>query len=435
MKEYWCMAKRWHRARAACVWLLTVGLICLQLAMPANARKVAFDSAKPYVNIGTIGHIDQGTRTLTAAIRKVLEEDGNATTAISSRSMQVSGPIPGCSMSTERARGITINTAHVEYETERRHYAHVHFPDHADYVKNMITGAAQMDGAILVVSAPDGPMPQTREHILLARQVGVPAIVAFLNRFDEVDPEKADRVEAEIRRLLEESGYPSAPILRGNAERALAGDPTAEDQVRRLAEELDNTIPLPPSGVDKPFLMPIEDVFSIKGRGTVSTGRVERGVIGIGEEVAIIGIHPSTRAVVTEVSVVRSLAGDKLGTQLVLRGPQGSIAPKRGQVVCKPGSITPHTRFAAQVYVLTKDDGGRDQPFYNGFRPQFYFRTTDVTGDIMLPEGTELILPGDNITMSIKLDLAIAVEQGTRFAVRQGNRTVGIGVVTDPGPE
>ncbi|MGD2082046.1 MAG: elongation factor Tu [Chromatiales bacterium] len=404
--------------------------MCLQLATPARPANVTFDSNKPTVNIGAIGHIDHGKTTLTAAITRVLDEDGRPTTAISPRLMRVSGPIPGCSTSAERARGITINTAHVEYESEHRHYAHVDTPGQFDYVKNMISGAADLDGAILVVSAADGPMPQTREHILLARQVGVPAIVAFLNRFDEVDAATADQSEAELRQLLDEAGYPTAPVLRGNAERALAGDPTSRDQVRRLVEALDSTIPSPPAERDKPFLMPIEDVFSIPGRGAVSTGRVERGVINVGDEVEIVGIGPSTHAEVAEVAVLLGLNDQRPSTQLALGGRQGSIVPERGQVVCKPGSITPHTKFAAQVYVLTKDEGGRDQPFYSGYRPQFYFRTTDVTGDIELPIGAELIMPGDATTMSIKVDLPVAMERGTRFAVRQGNRTVGIGVVT-----
>jgi elongation factor Tu len=390
--------------------------------------KEKFERDKPHVNVGTIGHIDHGKTTLTAAITLVLAEKYGG-------QVQTFDEIDNAPE--EKARGITIATSHVEYETENRHYAHVDCPGHADYVKNMITGAAQMDGAILVVSAADGPMPQTREHILLARQVGVPYIVVFLNKADMVDdPELLELVEVEVRDLLSEYEFPGddIPFVTGSALKALEGDEEQKQKIIELAEQLDSYIPQPERDLDKPFLMPVEDVFSITGRGTVATGRIEQGIIKTGEEVEIVGIHPETsKTVVTGVEMFRKIldegrAGDNVGC--LLRGTKREEI-ERGQVLCKPGSITPHTKFKAEVYCLKKEEGGRHTPFFDGYRPQFYFRTTDVTGVAHLPEGTEMVMPGDNVQMSIELIQPIAMDQGLRFAIREGGRTVGSGVVTE----
>ncbi len=390
--------------------------------------KAKFERTKPHVNIGTIGHVDHGKTTLTAAITKVLSLSGGA-------EFKAYDQIDGAPE--ERERGITISTAHVEYETANRHYAHVDCPGHADYVKNMITGAAQMDGGILVVSATDGPMPQTREHILLARQVGVPALVVFMNKCDQVDdPELLDLVEMEIRELLSSYEYPGddIPVIRGSALCALEGTnpELGEQAITKLMEEVDSYIPTPKRDKDKPFLMPIEDVFSIPGRGTVVTGRVESGVVNVGEEVEIVGIRDTVKTTVTGVEMFRKLldhgeAGDNIGA--LLRGTKKEDV-ERGQVLTAPGKIKPHTRFMCEAYVLTKDEGGRHTPFFSNYRPQFYFRTTDVTGSTVLPEGTEMVMPGDNITMEVKLIAPIAMDEGLRFAIREGGRTVGAGVVT-----
>lgn len=389
--------------------------------------KQHFDRTKPHVNIGTIGHVDHGKTTLTAAITKTLAMKGDADFVDYANIDKAPE---------ERERGITINTAHVEYETAKRHYAHVDCPGHADYVKNMITGAAQMDGAILVVSAADGPMPQTREHILLARQVGVPYIIVYLNKCDMVDdPELLELVEMEVRELLSSYDFPgdTIPIIKGSAKLALEGDTgeLGEQSIMKLAETLDDYIPTPQRALDQPFLMPIEDVFSISGRGTVVTGRVERGVIRVGDEIEIVGIKPTQKTTCTGVEMFRKLldegeAGDNVG--ILLRGTKREDV-ERGQVLAKPGTITPHTKFTAEVYVLTKEEGGRHTPFFKGYRPQFYFRTTDVTGTIELPEGTEMVMPGDNITMTVQLICPIAMEAGLRFAIREGGHTVGAGVV------
>jgi len=389
--------------------------------------KAKFERTKPHCNIGTIGHVDHGKTTLTAAITKVLAESGGATFTAYDQIDKAPE---------EKARGITISTAHVEYETKARHYAHVDCPGHADYVKNMITGAAQMDGAILVVSAADGPMPQTREHILLARQVGVPALVVFLNKVDMVDdPELLDLVELEVRELLTSYEFPGdkIPIIRGSALMALEGkEPKlGHDAIMELMKAVDAYIPQPERPVDQPFMMAIEDVFSISGRGTVVTGRIDRGVVKVGEEVEIVGIRPTSRTVVTGVEMFRKLldqgqAGDNVGC--LLRGIERD-GVERGQVLAKPGSITPHTNFKAEVYVLTKDEGGRHTPFFTNYRPQFYFRTTDVTGIVKLPEGTEMVMPGDNVSIEVELIVPIAMEEKLRFAIREGGRTVGSGVV------
>ena len=391
--------------------------------------KEKFSRTKPHCNIGTIGHVDHGKTTLTAAITKVLAETGGA--SFTAYDQIDKAP-------EEKARGITINTAHVEYETGNRHYAHVDCPGHADYVKNMITGAAQMDGAILVVSAADGPMPQTREHILLARQVGVPAIVVYLNKVDMVDDEELlELVELEVRELLSKYGFPGddIPIVKGSALAALEGrdDAVGRAQILNLMAAVDSYIPQPERAVDLPFLMPIEDVFSISGRGTVVTGRVERGMVKVGEEVEIVGIKPTVKTTCTGVEMFRKLldqgqAGDNVG--ILLRGTKRDDV-ERGQVLCKPGSITPHTKFKGEVYILTKEEGGRRTPFFSNYRPQFYFRTTDVTGSIKLPEGTEMVMPGDNVAMEVDLIAPIAMEKGLRFAIREGGRTVGAGVVAD----
>ncbi len=391
--------------------------------------KEKFERTKPHVNIGTIGHVDHGKTTLTAAITKVLAERGQA-------EFKDYGDIDGAPE--ERERGITIATAHVEYETDKRHYAHVDCPGHADYVKNMITGAAQMDGAILVVSAADGPMPQTREHVLLARQVNVPYLVVFLNKADMVDDEELlELVEMEVRELLDSYGFPGdeVPVIRGSALKALEGDKSeiGEPAILKLMEAVDEYIPTPERPIDKDFLMPIEDVFSISGRGTVVTGRVEQGVVKVGDEVEIVGIRPTQKTTVTGVEMFRKLldegvAGDNVG--VLLRGTKREEV-ERGQVLAKPGSITPHTKFKAEAYILTKEEGGRHTPFFNGYRPQFYFRTTDVTGTVKLPEGTEMVMPGDNVSMEVELITPIAMDKELRFAIREGGRTVGAGVVTE----
>jgi elongation factor Tu len=391
--------------------------------------KQKFERTKPHVNVGTIGHIDHGKTTLTAAITKVLSEKGTNTELRDFASID--------NAPEERQRGITINTSHVEYETDNRHYAHVDCPGHADYIKNMITGAAQMDGAILVVSAADGPMPQTREHILLARQVEVPAIVVALNKADMVDdPELLELVEMEVRELLSKYEFPGddTPIIPVSALKALEGDAEWTPKIGALMDAVDSYIPEPQRALDKPFLMPIEDVFTITGRGTVVTGRVEQGEVKVGEEVEIVGIHPETaKTVVTGVEMFNKTldtaqAGDNAGA--LLRGTKREEV-ERGQVLAKPGSITPHTQFKAEVYVLSKDEGGRHTPFFNGYRPQFYFRTTDVTGSIKLPDGQEMVMPGDNTNMEIDMIQPIAMDQGLRFAIREGGRTVGAGVVTE----
>ncbi|QDF98809.1 elongation factor Tu [Azoarcus sp. DD4] len=389
--------------------------------------KGKFERTKPHVNVGTIGHVDHGKTTLTAAITTILSKKFGG----EAKAYDQIDAAPE-----EKARGITINTAHVEYETATRHYAHVDCPGHADYVKNMITGAAQMDGAILVCSAADGPMPQTREHILLARQVGVPYIIVFLNKCDMVDDEELlELVEMEVRELLSKYDFPGddIPIVKGSALKALEGDQSdiGEPAIMRLADALDSYIPTPERAIDKPFLLPIEDVFSISGRGTVVTGRVERGIVKVGEEIEIVGIKPTVKTTCTGVEMFRKLldqgqAGDNVG--VLLRGTKREDV-ERGQVLCKPGSITPHTHFTGEIYVLSKEEGGRHTPFFNNYRPQFYFRTTDVTGSISLPEGTEMVMPGDNVSITVKLIAPIAMEEGLRFAIREGGRTVGAGVV------
>jgi elongation factor Tu len=389
--------------------------------------KERFERDKPHVNVGTIGHIDHGKTTLTAAITTVLAEKMGG----EARSFEEIDNAPE-----EKERGITIATSHVEYQTENRHYAHVDCPGHADYVKNMITGAAQMDGAILVVSAADGPMPQTREHILLARQVGVPYIVVFLNKADMVDDEELmELVEVEVRELLSEYDFPGddIPFITGSALKALEGDEEYKGKILELAQALDTYIPEPVRELDKPFLMPVEDVFTITGRGTVATGRVEQGIVNTGDTVEIVGVHDTTTTVVTGVEMFRKIldqgqAGDNVGC--LLRGTKREEI-ERGQVLCKPGSITPHTKFKAEVYVLKKEEGGRHTPFFTGYRPQFYFRTTDVTGVAKLPDGVEMVMPGDNVQMEIELIQPIAMDQGLRFAIREGGRTVGSGVVTE----
>jgi elongation factor Tu len=389
--------------------------------------KQKFERNKPHINVGTMGHIDHGKTTLTAAITKVLH-DRNPNVGFRSFDSIDAAP-------EEKARGITIQIAHIEYETDKRHYAHVDMPGHADYIKNMITGAAQVDGAILVVSATDGPMPQTREHVLLARQVGVPAIVVALNKVDMVDDEELlDLVEVEVRDLLNQYEFPGddAPVIRVSALKALEGDAEAEEGILKLMEAVDDYIPEPKREVDKPFLLSVEDVMTITGRGTVVTGRIEQGQVKVGEEVEIVGLRPTQKTVVTGVEMFRKLldagqAGDNVG--LLLRGTKKEEV-ERGQVIAKPGSITPHTNFEAAVYVLTKEEGGRHKPFFTNYRPQFYFRTTDVTGSIALPEGTEMVMPGDNTQMTIELQKPIAMDEGLRFAIREGGRTVGAGRVT-----
>ena len=388
--------------------------------------KEKFERTKPHVNIGTIGHVDHGKTTLTAAITTVLAKKGFASTATDYASIDGAPE--------ERERGITISTSHVEYETDARHYAHVDCPGHADYVKNMITGAAQMDGAILVVSAADGPMPQTREHILLSRQVGVPYIVVFLNKVDMVDDEELlELVEMEVRDLLSEYEFPGddTPVIAGSALKALEGEAEYEDKIMDLMAAVDSYIPNPERDTDKAFMMPVEDVFSITGRGTVATGRVEAGVVKVGDEVEIIGLHDTVKSTVTGVEMFRKLldyaeAGDNIGA--LLRGVSREDI-QRGQVLAKPGSITPHTKFTGEVYILSKEEGGRHTPFFANYRPQFYFRTTDVTGVIELPEGTEMVMPGDNVTINVELIAPIALDQGTKFTIREGGRTVGAGVV------
>ncbi|MDO8638093.1 MAG: elongation factor Tu [Candidatus Daviesbacteria bacterium] len=389
----------------------------------ADAKK--FDRTKPHVNVGTMGHVDHGKTTLTAAIMTVLAGKGLA---------QKSSVSDIDNAPEEKARGITINISHREYETAKRHYAHIDMPGHADYIKNMITGAAQTDGAILVVSAPDGPMPQTREHLLLARQVQVPAIVVYLNKIDQVsDPELIDLVEEEIRDLLKKYEYdPQSPIIRGSALKALEGDPEAVKSIEDLMDAVDSWIPTPVRDTEKPFLMAVEDVFSIKGRGTVVTGRIERGKVKINEEVEIVGIKPTKKTVVTGIEMFKKMldegqAGDNAG--ILLRGVEKDDV-ERGQVLAKPGSITPHAEFEAEVYVLSKEEGGRHTPFFKGYRPQFYVRTTDVTGEVILPEGVEMVMPGDTTKMNVKLITPVAMEDGLRFAIREGGKTVGAGVIT-----
>src|ERR1700694_154685 len=388
--------------------------------------KKKFERTKPHVNVGTIGHIDHGKTTLTAAITKVLAKASASNKYVAFDQIDKAPE--------ERERGITIAIAHVEYETEKRHYAHVDCPGHADYIKNMITGAAQMDGAILVVSAADGPMPQTREHVLLARQVEVPSIVVFLNKVDMVDDEELlDLVELEVRELLSKYDFPGdeVPVIRGSALTALEGDESGTKSIMELMDAVDSYIPTPPRPVDQPFLMPIEDVFGIKGRGTVTTGRIERGMVKVGETVEIVGIRPTRTTVCTGVEMFKKLldageAGDNVGC--LLRGVERSDV-ERGQVLAKPGSVMPHTNFTAEAYILTKEEGGRHTPFFGNYRPQFYFRTTDVTGIVKLPEGTEMVMPGDNVSMEIELIAPIAMDEGLRFAIREGGRTVGAGVV------
>lgn len=387
--------------------------------------KEAYKREKPHVNIGTIGHVDHGKTTLTAAITSVLAKQGMA-------AQREFGDIDKAPE--ERERGITISTAHVEYQTEKRHYAHIDCPGHADYIKNMITGAAQMDGAILVVAGTDGPMPQTREHILLARQVNVPALVVFLNKVDIADPELLELVELELRELLSEYDFPGddIPIIKGSALKALEGDAEAEKAIVELMDAVDNYIPEPVRDVDKPFLMPVEDVFSISGRGTVGTGRIESGIVKINEEVELVGIKPTKKTVVTGIEMFQKTldegqAGDNAG--LLFRGV-GKDEIERGMVVAKPGTITPHTKFKAEVYILKKEEGGRHTPFFNNYRPQFYFRTTDVTGAVTLPEGVEMVMPGDNLSIEVELIVPIAMDENLRFAIREGGRTVGAGTVT-----
>jgi len=390
------------------------------------AETKKFERTKPHVNIGTIGHVDHGKTTLTAAISTILAKKGLAT----AKKYEDIDNAPE-----EKARGVTINISHIEYETAKRHYAHIDAPGHADYIKNMITGAAQMDGAILVVSAPDGPMPQTREHILLARQVGVPAIVVFLNKVDMVqDKELLELVEMEVKELLTKYQYPGneVPIIRGSALKALEGDPEAEKQIMALMDTIDSYIPTPKRDIDKPFLMPIEDVFSIKGRGTVVTGRIERGKVKINEAVEIVGIKATKSTVVTGVEMFKKQldegqAGDNVG--LLIRGIEKDDV-ERGQVIAKPGSITPHKEFEAEGYILTKEEGGRHTPFFTGYRPQFYIRTTDVTAEVTLPKGVEMVMPGDNTKMTVKLIVPVALEEGLRFAIREGGKTVGAGIIS-----
>lgn len=386
-----------------------------------------FDRSKPHVNVGTMGHVDHGKTTLTAAITHVLSKKLPSAVNVPKNYDEIDNAPE------EKARGITIATSHQEYESEKRHYAHVDMPGHADYVKNMITGAAQIDGAILVVGANDGPLPQTREHVLLARQVGVPKIVVFMNKMDLADPELVELVEMDIRELLEKNGFDeNAPIIKGSATKALEGDSASEDAIMELVKALDEYVPEPKRELDKPFLMPIEDVFSIKGRGTVATGRIEAGVVKVNDEVEIVGIREPKKSVVTGIeafkkSLDQGQAGDNAG--ILLRGIERDDI-ERGQVIAKPGSITPHTEFDSEVYILTKEEGGRHTPFFKGYKPQFYFRTTDVTGEVELPADKEMVMPGDTVTFKVKLLAPIAMEQGLRFAIREGGRTVGAGVVT-----
>jgi len=388
--------------------------------------KAKFERSKPHVNVGTIGHVDHGKTTLTAAISKVLADKYPDLNEKRDFGMIDSAP-------EERQRGITINIAHIEYQTDKRHYAHVDAPGHADYVKNMITGAAQVDGAVLVIAATDGPMPQTREHVLLAKQVGVPKLVVFLNKMDMADEEMVELIEEEVRELLEANGFDKdAPIIKGSALKALEGDEKYEDAIMELVDAMDSYIPEPVRDMDKPFIMPIEDVFSIKGRGTVATGRIEQGVVKLNDEVEIVGLKPTQKSVVTGIeafkkSLDQGQAGDNAG--ILLRGIERSDI-ERGQVLCKPGTITPHTEFEAEVYILKKEEGGRHTPFSKGYKPQFYFRTTDVTGEVELPADKEMVMPGDTVTFKVKLLAPIAMEQGLNFAIREGGRTVGAGVIT-----
>jgi len=391
--------------------------------------KQKFERTKPHVNIGTIGHVDHGKTTLTAAISTVLAKNVKGASNKAYRFDEIDNAPE------EKERGVTINISHIEYETEKRHYAHIDAPGHADYIKNMITGAAQMDGAILVISAADGPMPQTREHVILARQVNVPALVVFLNKVDTVDdPEIVDLVEEDVRELLKKYDFPGdeIPVIRGSALKALEGDSEAEKQIMELMNKVDEYIPEPVRETDKPFLMPVEDVFSIKGRGTVVTGRVERGKLNVNEEVEIVGIRESSKTVVTGLEMFKktldeTVAGDNVG--VLLRGKEKNDV-ERGQVLAKPGTITPHTEFEAEVYILSKDEGGRHTPFFTGYKPQFFIRTADVTGEVVLPEGIEMVMPGDNAKMTVKLIVPVALEEGMRFAIREGGHTVGAGVIT-----
>ncbi|OGM09428.1 translation elongation factor Tu [Candidatus Woesebacteria bacterium RBG_13_34_9] len=394
----------------------------------AADTKQKYERTKPHINVGTIGHVDHGKTTLTAAITSVLsKQPGNKTKALKFDEID--------NAPEEKERGVTINITHVEYETEKRHYAHIDAPGHADYIKNMITGAAQMDGAILVISAPDGPMPQTREHVILARQVNVPALVIFLNKIDQVDdPEIIELVESDVRDLLKKYEYPGdeAPIIKGSALKALEGDPEAEKQILELIKAVDEYIPEPKREIDKPFLMPVEDVFSIKGRGTVATGRVERGKLNLNEEIEIVGLKETRKTVVTGLEMFRKTldyaqAGDNVG--ILLRGIEKDDI-ERGQVIAKPGSITPHTEFDAEVYILSKEEGGRHTPFFTGYKPQFFIRTADVTGEVTLPQGIEMVMPGDSAKMKVKLIQAVAIEEQQRFAIREGGQTVGAGVIT-----
>jgi elongation factor Tu len=401
-----------------------LGMKKCKILEESRMAKETFKRDKPHVNIGTIGHVDHGKTSLTAAITMVLAKKGLA----QARKYDQIDSSPE-----EKARGITINTCHVEYETAERHYGHVDCPGHADYVKNMITGAAQMDGAILVVAGTDGPMPQTKEHILLARQVGVPAIVVFLNKMDISDPELVDLVEMEIHDLCEKQGYKDVKIIRGSAVKALEGEASYEDSILELMNAVDQNIPTPTRETDKPFLMPVEDVFSISGRGTVATGRIERGIIKVGSEVEIVGIKPTVKSTVTGVEMFKKLldegqAGDNVG--ILLRGIEKNDI-ERGQVLAIPGTCKPHSKFKGQIYVLTKEEGGRHKPFFKGYRPQFYFRTTDVTGSVELPEGVEMVMPGDNVEITGDLMVPIAMEKGMRFAVREGGRTIGAGTITE----
>jgi len=430
MASFHTMTSRSHVLPRRTRWLLA-GFVGLTLAASAQASSPLFDSAKPCVNLVTIGHVDHGKTTLTAAITKVLDHDGFPTTALSARTTRVSGPIPGRSTAAQRRRGVTISTAHVEYESAARCYKLVDTRSSDDYIKNMITGATLMDGAILVVSAADGPTPQTREHILLARQVGVPAIVAFLNRTDLVDRETADRVENELREILDDNGYFDTPIVRGNASKALDGDPDYQEHVRKVVRAFDETIPLPTADIDRPFLMTVEDVFTISGRGTVVTGRVERGIVRAGDKLEIVGLTGTPTTTAADVEFFRKLldrgqVGDDVG--VLLPGIQRDDV-ERGQVLAKPGTIAPHTSFKAAIYFLTEDESGIAAPSYNGQMPQFYFGGLDVFGEFRPDEGAEPIMPGDNVEFSVELITSVALEPGSRFAVREGNVTVGVGVV------
>ena len=407
------------------------GLLVAFQVSPAHAAKETFERTKPHCNVGTIGHVDHGKTNVLEAIRNVVSADGLPKTPISYEAVRVFGPSTSCSEQVKFPPGVSFNLARVSYQTAERHYAHVDAPGHADYIKQMITHAGQMEGAILVVSATDGPMPQTREHILLARQVGVPAVVAFLNRADEVDPDQADAVELELRVLLRSAGYLGAPVVRGNAEKALRGDPAAEQTIRDLLASMDLTIPDPEREINKPFLMPVEDVFTISGRGTVATGHVTRGLVQVGDDVEILGGGRQGNAMVIGVEQGTALLEHSSTTRVTLNGTASLLQVERGDAVAAPGSLEQARKFRAQVYVLTKEEGGRDKPFFTGYRPQFYFRTTDVTGSVQLPTGTDFVVPGDNIEMDVELISQVAMTPSLRFAVREGKRTVGVGAVTE----